>query len=232
MHFQQVFKAAEKTGLSGAAQLEHTAFGTVNGTDGKPFKTREGGVMRLHDLMDEMHGAARKRLEEMGQLSGAELDRAAEQIGLAAIKFGELSHDRESNYVFDMEQFLQFEGKTGPYIQYTCVRIASLMERAKAAGLTPGQFTHVSESARAVVLTLDEFAGKVQRAVEARKPNHLAMHVYRLANVTNSFYQSNRVLAEGVDPQVAASHLALLEVASGQLRLGLDLLGIEVPARM
>lgn len=232
MHFQQVFLAAEQTGLSGDAQLEHTAFGTVNGTDGKPFKTREGGVMRLHDLMDEMQGAARKRLEEMGQLSGTELETAAEQIGLAAIKFGELSHDRESNYVFDMEQFLQFEGRTGPYIQYTCVRIASLMERAKAAGITPAPFEHVTESARPVVLTLDEFAGKVLRAEETRKPSHLAMHVYKLANVTNSFYQSNRVLAEGVEPAVAASHLGLLEAASRQLRLGLDLLGIDVPARM
>jgi len=232
MHFQQVFLGMEKTGLLGTTKLEHTAFGTVNGTDGKPFKTREGGVMRLHDLMEEMNAAARARLEAMGKLEGDALEKTAEQIAIAAIKFGELSHDRESNYIFDMEQFLQFEGKTGPYIQYTCVRIASLMENARAAGLTPAAFDTVSDGARALVLTLDEFPAKLARAVETRKPSNMAMHVYKLANATNSFYQSNRVLAEGVDPAVAASHLGLLTAAKAQLELGLGLLGIEVPAKM
>ncbi|WP_438992153.1 arginine--tRNA ligase [Lentibacter sp.] len=232
MHFQQVFLGMEKTGRLGDTVLEHTAFGTVNGTDGKPFKTREGGVMRLHDLMEEMHAAARKRLEDMGKLDGAELEKTAEQIAIAAIKFGELSHDRESNYIFDMEQFLQFEGKTGPYIQYTCVRIASLMENARAAGLVPAAFTEVSDGARSLVLTLDAFPAKLARAVETRKPSNMAMHVYTLANATNSFYQSNRVLGEGIDPTIAASHLGLLAAAKGQLELGLTLLGIEVPAKM
>jgi arginyl-tRNA synthetase len=182
--------------------------------------------------MEEMHAAARARLEEMGKLDGAELEKTAEQIAIAAIKFGELSHDRESNYIFDMEQFLQFEGKTGPYIQYTCVRIASLMENASAAGLTPAAFTEVTDGARSLVLTLDEFPAKLARAVDTRKPSNMAMHVYNLANATNSFYQSNRVLADGVDASVAASHLGLLAAAKGQLELGLKLLGIEVPAKM
>ncbi len=232
MHFQQVFLAAEQTGLNGRAKLEHTAFGTVNGTDGKPFKTREGGVMRLHDLMEEMHAAARARLEDMGRVDGEALEATAEQIAISAMKFGELSHDRESNYIFDMEQFLQFEGKTGPYIQYTCVRIASLMENAKAAGLAPAAFTEVTDGARALVLTLDEFPAKLARSIETRKPSNMALHVYKLANATNSFYQSNRVLAEGIDPAVAASHLGLLAAAHKQLELGLKLLGVEIPAKM
>ena len=232
MHFQQVFLAAQQTGLNGRAVLEHTAFGTVNGTDGKPFKTREGGVMRLHDLMEEMHAAARKRLDEMDKIDADAREETAEQIAIAAIKFGELSHDRESNYIFDMDQFLQFEGKTGPYIQYTCVRIASLMENARAAGLEAAEFTEVSDGARALVLTLDEFPAKLARSIETRKPSNMALHVYKLANATNSFYQSNRVLAGGVDPAVAASHLGLLKVAKAQLELGLALLGIEIPAKM
>ncbi|MBU2981006.1 arginine--tRNA ligase [Lentibacter algarum] len=232
MHFQQVFLAAKQTGLNGRAVLEHTAFGTVNGTDGKPFKTREGGVMRLHDLMEEMHAAARMRLDEMDKIDASLREETAEQIAIAAIKFGELSHDRESNYIFDMDQFLQFEGKTGPYIQYTCVRIASLMDNAKAAGLEAGAFDQVSDNARALVLVMDEFPAKLERSVETRKPSNMALHVYNLANATNSFYQSNRVLAEGIDPAVAASHLGLLAAAKAQLELGLGLLGIEVPAKM
>ena len=112
------------------------------------------------------------------------------------------------------------------------VRIASLMENASAAGLTPATFTEVTDGARSLVLTLDEFPSKLARAVDTRKPSNMAMHVYNLANATNSFYQSNRVLADGVDASVAASHLGLLAAAKGQLELGLKLLGIEVPAKM
>ncbi|WP_299407126.1 arginine--tRNA ligase [uncultured Roseobacter sp.] len=232
MHFRQVFGAADQCGILGDTRAEHIPFGTVNGTDGKPFKTRAGGVMRLHDLLETMNRAARDRLEAAGSVPTEDHAAVAEDIAVAAIKFGELSHDRESNYVFDIDQFLQFEGKTGPYIQYSCVRVRTLLENAAKDGLQPGAPTTMGTGGRELVLCLDEFAAQLNRTIEARKPSFLANHVYKLANRTNSFYQANRVLSEGVAPAAAASHLALLRVAMQQIELCLRLLGINVPKAM
>ncbi|QBF33607.1 arginine--tRNA ligase [Thalassococcus sp. S3] len=232
LHFRQVFRAADLCALTGHAKPEHIPFGTVNGTDGKPFKTRAGGVMRLHDLLETMHKAAAERLKAGGELEPEEREAIAEQIAIAAIKFGELSHDRESNYVFDMDQFLQFEGKTGPYIQYSCVRIRSLLHNAAADGTMPGALLELGKGGRDLILCLDEFARQMERAVDTRKPSALAGHVYKLANKTNTYYQSNKVLAAGVPRETAQSHLGLLSLALSQLDLGLKLLGIEIPEKM
>lgn len=231
-HFQQVFAAARKTGLDRGTALEHIAFGTVNGPDGRPFKTRAGGVMRLSELMDMMHEAAKSRLAEGSELQGDALDKTAEDIAVAAVKFGELSHDRESNYIFDMEQFLRFEGKTGPYLQYTVVRIRSLFDRAAAAGVRPGSITELGDNARELILCADDLPAQLARTIDARKPSVLAMHLYALANRMNQFYTANKVLADDVTPEQGAARLGLLKMAEQQLVTGLSILGIPVPDRM
>ncbi len=232
LHFRQVFQAAEQCGLTGKAALEHTAFGTVNGPDGKPFKTRAGGVMRLHDLMSSMHGFAAERIQLPDDISGTERAKVVEDVAMAAIKFGELSHDRESAYVFDMDAFAQFEGKTGPYLQYSTVRLKTLLEKAAEAGLTPGEITVINDPARDLILTLSEFALRLEKTIEARKPSLLAAHVYKLAGRANTFYQSCRILGGNLPADEIASHLKLIETTVRQLELGLRLLGISVPSRM
>ncbi|MGR3542656.1 MAG: arginine--tRNA ligase [Hasllibacter sp.] len=226
LHFRQVYAAAERAGYVTRDRLEHIAFGTVNGPDGKPFKTRAGGVMRLRDLADTMLEAARARLAEREGLEAT--DETAEQVAMAAIKFGELSHDREQNYVFDVDAFSRFEGKTGPYLQYTAVRLRSLTARAGAAGHAAGALGRPGEGGRELILTLDAFPSQIDRAVAQRKPSALALHAYELANRINGYYAANRVIG-GDDP---GTHLALLDLAGRQLALCLDILGIEVPAEM
>ena len=233
LHFRQVFLAAELCGLARGAGLEHIAFGTVNGPDGKPFKTRAGGVMRLHDLLEEMHEAADARLDAREEVDGEARRRTAEQVAIAAIKFGELSHDREGSYVFDIDSFTRLDGRTGPYLQYTCVRVASLLDRAAAEGLRPaGEVAHLGEGGRELILALDAFAGQVGRAVGARKPSVLAMHAYAVANRANAFYQANRVLGAEGGPERAGAHLELLTLALRQIGTCLGILGIEVPDQM
>lgn len=231
-HFRQVFGAAARAGLTEGTRLEHIAFGTVNGKDGKPFKTRAGGVMRLRDLIDDMTAAARKRLDEAGAVDEDARDETAADVALAAIRFGELSHDRESAYVFDPEQFLQFEGKTGPYIQYTCVRVRSLMARAAAEGLTPGAAVVAGDAGRDLALCLDEAPAAFARAVETRKPNLVANHMYKLANRINTFYHAHRVLGGDATATEAAAHLGALAAASAQLELCARLLGLPIPRAM
>ena len=231
-HFRQVFGSAKRAGYLDGVAAEHIAFGTVNGTDGKPFKTRAGGVMRMHDLLETMSESALKRLNEAGATSPEKRARIAEEIAIAAIRYGELSHDREKNYVFDMDQFLQFEGATGPYIQYTCVRVRSLMARAAAVGKTPGAISELGGAGRDLALCLDELPTQVERAIKARKPNLIANHAFKLANRTNSFYQANRIIDDSVSGERAASHLGLLDAATRQLALCLDLLGIAIPDEM
>ncbi len=232
MHFKQVFSAAEQAGLFANLSAEHCAFGTVNGTDGKPFKTRAGGTMRLADLITMMSDAVRSRLDEANSVDANAREFVAAQIAKAAIKFGELSHDREKDYVFNVDQFAQFEGKTGPYIQYTCVRIGTLLANAQKDGLKPSSPKELGEGGRALTLALDAFPAALARTVTSRKPNFVANHAYRLAECTNGFYQKNRVLSAGVSPQEASSRLGVLNAARQQLVLCLELMGIDVPEQM
>ncbi len=232
MHFEQVFNAARQIGLLDKVAVEHIAFGTVNGTDGKPFKTREGGTMRLFDLIVTMTQRAKERLDEADTIEPVLCDDLAAQIARAAIKFGELSHDRERNYVFDIDQFLRFEGKTGPYLQYTAVRIRSLVANANGAGIKAGPITDIGQSGRELILTLDAFPAAFQRSVSARKPSYLANHMYRLAEGCNKFYQQNRILNNSVPRSQAASWLAVLKVAEEQLAMCMDILGVDIPSQM
>jgi arginyl-tRNA synthetase len=236
LHFDQVFRAARMAGIAPpSVGLEHTQFGTVNGPDGKPFKTREGGVLRLNDLMDLVTEAARARLDDAEiarDYPADERDRIARQVGLGALKFGDLSNHRTSNYLFDLDRFTAFEGKTGPYLQYSAVRIQSLLRRAAERGLEPGPIVAPTVGPeRGLVLRLVRLPEVIERAVDLRAPNTVTEYAYELATDFNRFYEACHILSEE-DPVRRASWLALVDLTLRVLRVLLDLLGIEIPERM
>ena len=236
LHFEQVFRAARLAGIATeSVGLEHTAFGTVNGPDGTPFKTREGGVLRLADLMKIVTDAARARLDEAEiaqDYPDEERDRIARQVGLGALKFGDLSNHRTSNYIFDLDRFTSFEGKTGPYLQYGAVRIKSILRRASEAGLTPGPIVapKVGQE-RGLILRLLLLPEVIERAVDVRAPNVLTEYAYEVVTDFNRFYEACHILREE-DPIRQASWLSLVDLTLRVLTLLLDTLGIEVPERM
>lgn len=235
-HFEQVFRAARLSGIATpSVDLEHVKFGTMNGTDGKPFRTRAGGVVRLRDLIEMVTEAAAARLDAAEAAAGyppEERREIARKVGLAALKYGDLSTHRTSNYVFDLERFVAFEGKTGPYLQYAAVRIASILRNAADRRIEPGELLPpVVEVERALVLELLRFPEVLQRAVDGRAPNHIAEYAYDVATAFSRFYDTCHILSEE-DTARRASWLALVEATRAMLVHLLDLLGIEVPDRM
>ena len=235
-HFTQVFRAARKAGIADdEVQMEHIGFGTMNGPDGRPFKTREGGVVRLADVIDMVTTAARKRLDEAHfaeDYPSEERERIASQVGVAALKFGDLINNRASDYVFDLDRFSSFEGKTGPYVQYAAVRIKSILRKATEQGLEPGPIASPEvDVERDLVLALLLLPEVVQRGIDLRAPNHIAEYAFNVAGQWNRFYDQCHILTEE-DPNRRASWLALAEWTERVLETLLDLLGIEVPNRM
>ncbi len=233
-HFAQVFRAAALAGYAPEGTLEHIGFGTMNGPDGKPFKTREGGVLKLHDLISMATDKARERLREAdlgAELAPDAFERTAHLVAVAALKFSDLQNFRGTSYVFDLDRFTSFEGKTGPYLLYQAVRIKSLLRKAEGEGAQAGPI-HVSEPAeRELALTLDAYAQAVTEAYERRAPNAVAEHAYRLAQSFSRFYAACPVLAADT-PDRRGSRLALAAVTLRQLEGALHLLGIETPERM
>jgi arginyl-tRNA synthetase len=231
-HFVQVFRASDAMGLMAEDRLEHAGFGTMNGPDGRPFKTREGGVLRLRDLIDQVTDKARQRLAEGGVGEGyppEEREAIARLVGMAALKFADLSNPRTTDYVFDLDRFVAFEGKTGPYLLYAAVRIDSVLQ--KAGGAEAGPFRIGHEAERGLALALAGYPDALAKATEQRMPHHLAEQAYAVAQAFSRFYAACRIVDEA-DAAVRASRLSLSAVTSRQLRACLDLLGIEVPARM
>lgn len=235
LHFEQVFRAAEMVGLIDEGRLEHIGFGTVNGPDGKPFKTREGGVLRLADLNAMALDEAQKKIAEAGKLpedmGKEERDQVAANVALAALRFSDLMNTRTTNYVFDLDKFTSFEGKTGPYLLYAAVRVKSLLRRAEADGNEAGEVAIGHDTERALVLQLDNFAFACLQAREKRMPHVLCEHLYNLAQAFSSFYSALPIAAES-DATLRASRLGLASAVLKQLETGLDLLGIRVPERM
>ena len=235
-HFLQLFRAAEQAELARAGtRLEHIWFGTMNGPDGKPFKTREGGVVRLSDVIQLLNDAARRRLDEAHLAEDyptEERERIAAMVGVAALKFGDLINNRASDYVFDVDRFSSFEGKTGPYLQYAAVRIKSILRRAEEVGLAAGRLAPPTMDAdRALFLELLRVPEVIQRAIDLRAPNHVADFAYGVAGAFNRFYDTCHILSEP-DPTRQGSWLALSAWSLGVLERLLDLLGIEIPERM
>ena len=235
-HLNQVFRVARKAGIAGDdVVMEHIGFGTMNGPDGKPFKTREGGVVRLGDVIDMIETAARQRLDEAHiaeDYPDEERSQIAHHVGVAALKFGDLINNRTSDYIFDLERFSSFEGKTGPYLQYAAVRIKSILRKAVERGVEPGPILPPAVDAeRELMLELLRLPEVVDRAIDLRAPNHVAEYAYVLAVRWNRFYDQCHILSEP-DGARQASWLSVARWTGATLETLLHLLGIEVPDRM
>ena len=233
-HFEQVFRAARKAALAGKAELEHAGFGTMNGPDGKPFKTRAGGVMKLFDLIAMTTEEAKNRLTEAGLAAGyppGEQEDIARKVGIAALKFADLSNYRLTDYVFDLTRFTKFEGKTGPYLQYAAVRIRSILRKAEEEGFAAAPPVVRSPEERALVLQLLQLPDAMAAAEDKRAPNILCEYVFTLAQAFSRFYAEHHILSE-TDTALRAARLGLCSLTLAVLSKVLDLLGIEIPQRM
>ncbi|WP_132145940.1 arginine--tRNA ligase [Luteibacter rhizovicinus] len=229
LHFEQVFRAAHRAGYADGIELFHAGFGTVNGPDGKPYKTRQGGVAQLGDLLSDAIDKARERLAENTEVDDREA--LARLVGMAAIKFADLSSYRTSGYIFDPERMVSFEGRTGPYVQYACVRICSILGRAIERGAATGAIVVDAPAERALVLDCARFPDVVTSAAANLAPNEIADYVFGLAQTFSRFYNECPVLAADAEA-TRASRLALCALTRQVLAKGLWLLGIAVPERM
>jgi len=234
LHFVQVFRAAKKAGINGKGELVHLGYGTMNGTDGKPFKTRAGGVMRLDDLFQMVTDEAMQKLTEHGLGSGyepAEKIDIAHKVGVAALKFADLSNNPIANYIFDLDRFSRFEGKTGPYLLYAAVRVKSLLRKAAEQQDTPGAILPPAPGERDLMLMLGQMPDAIQVAYDDLAPNKIADFAFSLAQTFSGYYANFHVLSE-TDRALRRSRLAIAELVLKELELCLDLLGIATPERM
>lgn len=236
MHFTQVFRTAKKSGIARPeTKLDFIGFGTMNGKDGKPFKTRDGGVLRLQTLREAINEEVYKKMKENRDYSETEAREISEKVGLAALKYGDLSNQAAKDYIFDIERFASFEGNTGPYILYTIVRIKSLLNKyndnigkinENASFLPP-----ISASETEVYLTLSKFADAMESAYEELAPHKVCQYIYELSEAFNHFYHETRILAEE-DETRRNSYLKLIELVQKVLEQCIELLGFEAPDKM
>ena len=231
LHFEQVFRAARLGGIiPESVELEHLGFGTMNGKDGKPFKTREGGVMRLEQLIADMTAFVREKVVENQIVSADEVDATTAKIALAALKYGDLSNQPTKDYVFDMDRFAAFEGNTGPYILYTIVRIKSILAKYGAWENLSIQ-DPVNPSAKDLMLAITKFGPALESALAASSPNLICAYIYDLAGCVNKFYHETPVLKEE-NEAVKAGNIALLGLAKNILETCIHILGFSAPEKM
>ena len=237
MHFTQVFRAARRAGIVREdTGLSFLGFGTMNGKDGKPFKTREGGVMRLEYLIRDIDTEMEKKIRENRNIREEDAAETARIVGLAALKYGDLSNQATKDYVFDIEKFTSFEGNTGPYILYTIVRIGSILEKA---GIPAPDVREAGEKLSAdaegaekkLMLCLTGFGSAVKGAFDELAPHRLCQYIYELANAFNAFYHETRILTEE-DPVKKEGYLSLLVLVREVLERSISLLGFSAPAHM
>lgn len=236
MHFTQVFRVAKKAGIvSEKAELSHMGYGTMNGKDGKPFKTRTGGVMRLEQLISDVNDAVYNKIMENRSISEEEAKETARVVGLAAVKYGDLSNQASKDYVFDIERFASFEGNTGPYILYTIVRIKSILRNFEEQGGRLEGITDIKEpvndSEKSLMLELSRYNEVLAQAYEEIAPHKICQYIYSLSDAFNSFYHETRILAEENEDK-KAGFIALLVLTKKILEKCIDLLGFEAPDRM
>lgn len=233
-HFEQVFKTARIAGYAGEhVHLEHAGNGTINGPDGKPYKTRDGNSVRLKDVLSEALAKAKEELPAATNAAEqAELDTLAEKISIAAIKFQELKNNRTSDYIFDVNEFTRFDGKTGPYLQYAVVRCHALLDKAKQSNIeTDGKLVISTADERDLVLSLARYAEAIEGAYAKKEPSVLAEYLYVTTQKFATFYSKTQVLAEE-DAGKRASRLKIVKMVRDNIVRGLDLLGIECPEKM
>ena len=232
LHFEQVFEVAEKLGIAPNVTLRHIGFGTVNGPDGKPFKTRDGGVMNLEDLLKLSKDKVRESMPQAGEVEGygeKEIEKLVSQIAIGAIKYQDLKNNIASGYVFEVDDFAKFDGKTGPYIQYAIARINSILR--KAGDIKPGKVIISNAEERDLALKLMQLSNIIMRTQEAKEPSIISDYAYTLAQTFSSFYNTSPIMsAESQD--LASSRLQLAKLVRDVLTLLLYLLGIEAPEVM
>ena len=232
LHFEQVFRAARKAGIvRPETELQFLGFGTMDGKDGKPFKTREGGVMRLERLIREVTEFVYAKIQENNIVEGDAAMETAGKIALAALKYGDLSNLATKDYIFDLDRFSAFEGNTGPYILYTIVRIKSILSKypgdVSAATIQPA----ANDAARDLMLALTRFADNLILCCRDSAPNILCAYIYELAGYANKFYHETKILTEE-DPQKQAGYIALIDLTRAVLEQSIDLLGFSAPEKM
>ena len=235
LHFTQVFRCAKKTGIvPEKTGLKFLGFGTMNGKDGKPFKTREGGVMRLENLIREIDEEMYKKIMDNRTVEAEEARRTSQIVGLAAIKYGDLSNQASKDYIFDVDRFTSFEGNTGPYILYTIVRIKSILNKYQENGGSLDGLTirpAENEYEKALMLQVLKFNDVFGAVYEETAPHKLCAYIYELANEFNKFYHETKILSEE-DEEKKAGYIALLVLTRRVLETCIDLLGFEAPERM
>jgi arginyl-tRNA synthetase len=231
LHFEQVFRAARKAGIvNPETELEHVGFGTMNGKDGKPFKTRDGGVLRLEQLIQDMTDFVRTKVVENKIVSEDEVEATTRKIAMAALKYGDLSNQPTKDYNFDMERFAAFEGNTGPYILYTIVRIKSILARY-------GAWEHLNIQAPAnvyakeLMLAITKFGPALEFALNTAAPSQICAYIYELAGCVNKFYHETRILTEE-NEDLKAGYISLIALAKGILETSIDILGFSAPEKM
>ncbi|MBQ1264152.1 MAG: arginine--tRNA ligase [Oscillospiraceae bacterium] len=232
LHFEQVFRTARKAGLVRAeTELEHVGFGTMNGKDGKPFKTREGGVMRLERLIAEINDYVTQKITENQNVSDEELPTTAKKIALAALKYGDLSNLATKDYIFDLDRFTSFEGNTGPYILYTIVRIKSILAKFDGDVSKTKLLAAESESQKELMLVLSRLSDNLRTACRDSAPNAICAYIYELAVAANKFYHDTRIISEA-DRAKLESYIALIDLTRSVLETCIDLLGFDAPDKM
>jgi len=231
LHFEQVFRAAKLGGIVPEDYtLDHLGFGTMNGKDGKPFKTRDGGVMRLEMLIKDMTDFVRAKVVENQIVTGDEVEPTTKKIALAALKYGDLSNQPTKDYVFDMDRFAAFEGNTGPYILYTIVRIKSILAKYGAWEQLPIA-PAANEYAKELMLVLTRLAPNLENALATASPNVICAYIYELAGAVNKFYHETRILTEE-NEELKAGYIALIGLAKNVLETCIDILGFSAPEKM
>ena len=231
LHFEQVFRAARKAGIvPPETELEHVGFGTMNGKDGKPFKTRDGGVLRLETLISDMTDFVRAKVVENKIVDDSEVEATTAKIAMAALKYGDLSNQPTKDYNFDMERFAAFEGNTGPYILYTIVRIKSILTRYGAWEGLPIQ-APANDCAKDLMLSVTKLGPTLEQAQKASCPNLICAYIYELAGCVNKFYHETRILSEE-DESLKAGYISLIGLSKEILETCIGILGFSAPEKM
>ena len=235
LHFKQVFRVAKKAGyVKPETPMVHIGFGTMNGKDGKPFKTRDGGVMRLEHLIADINAAVYDRIMENRSMDEEEAKETAKIVGLAALKYGDLSNQAAKDYIFDIDRFISFEGNTGPYILYTIVRIKSILGKYEAQNPDAKADTILlaaSDAEKALMLELSKYNDVMENAFAETAPHKICQYIFDLSNAFNSFYHDTRILAEE-DKERQASWIALITLVKRVLEACIQVLGFKAPERM
>lgn len=235
MHFTQVFRAAKKTHIvDDTVKFKFLGFGTMNGKDGKPFKTRDGGVMRLETLINDINKAVYEKMMESREMDEKEAVETAKIVGLSALKYGDLSNQASKDYVFDLDRFTSFEGNTGPYILYTIVRIKSVLRKYMETHSSLEELKlnkTLTPTEKQLMLEITKFNAMIDNAYEELAPHKICAYIYDLANAFNVFYHENKILSQE-DEQKQLGFVALLVATKKALEMSIDILGIEAPDRM